>query len=455
MPSVAAHARIDTMLVRYMDLFSYRVESTVRRGGTNTWRAVSRYHYLTDDEIKESLQTNAKLSRAVCLDTKTELLAISIPANSRYHNTDAFQNIRNQLKDSGIYTAPYKFEDHWYLFIFLNEKVSLNEYGAFLSSWLNSLGYQLEPETLQVTSSGTPIPLPLQNGFAWLDEYAVTSERRDQLSFDKALEKFMSDAEFLAISPTLLEQLPSHMLELKPPADPRTSKELLQTAQFNLAPELGSAIKAFHASSSAEDPHTQPVRNTHSSIDPIPQPEHTNALEELESPLLNDSVHLELQPLPLFPGPERDLALAEDAQRIPGPSRDDPTVPDISFEETNTSSELVEDIQLPLFAEFPVAPQTALRLPQQESDQEEKSLKNKRPPPNSGDKYPQLQLFAFTHSGPAPPAMVSAHSKKAKHKSKRRAKPKKQKTRFKPKLKEKLKRRAIEKAPARSPPDTG
>jgi len=71
------------------------------------------------------------------------------------------------------------------------------------------------------TFPGTkPLPLPLQPGFAWLDEQAATVTERGALSLDQALEMFLENIENgpndWAIVSEQIQRMADHTLQLVP-----------------------------------------------------------------------------------------------------------------------------------------------------------------------------------------------------------------------------------------------
>lgn len=64
-----------------------------------------------------------------------------------------------------------------------------------MKKWLYGQGYEIRNGTLEVFPSGMGLRLPLQLGFAWLDDSGNIIQTREELSKDEALASFLSDLE--------------------------------------------------------------------------------------------------------------------------------------------------------------------------------------------------------------------------------------------------------------------
>jgi hypothetical protein len=248
------------MLAEFTSVFPCRLDSAVKRPGTTNWKPVSRFHYLLDKEITDSIQPTAKLLRAVSFDTTTRFLVIAIPAASPYYCAASLAQIRHTLQRLNINTAPYEFENSWYLYIYFSRPVQTHESAKILKDCLYASGYETGTDTLQVFPCNVPLPLPLQSGFTWLDDHARVLRRRDDLPLRTALELFLSDISKCETDHQILHQfhLPPQTLPLLSRhhdnstnvADPGEQRDVLSNQLESIQPE--PLAKAVYASLTLE-----------------------------------------------------------------------------------------------------------------------------------------------------------------------------------------------------------
>lgn len=134
----------------------------------------------------------------------TRFAILDIDKNSPYHNKESLQGIYVTLEDAGLkdfrlYRS--SFSGGWHLYIFFDEPVDSRLLRNSLVRVLSSSGYAVKSGSLEVFpnlgepgSLGYGIRLPLQPGFAWLDNYsaAIVQDRLD-LSPTAALDEFLDD----------------------------------------------------------------------------------------------------------------------------------------------------------------------------------------------------------------------------------------------------------------------
>jgi hypothetical protein len=316
------------MLNEFTSLFPCRLDSAVKRTGTTIWKQVSRFHYLSDQEIIDSIQSVSRLCRAVSFDTKTRFLVLSIPANSQFRNAVSLAQIRRELQGVCIETAAYQFEDSWYLYIYFSRTVNYRETADILKGWFDASCYQTGENVLQVLPTDVPLPLPLQPGFSWLDDDGNILTKREDLPLKTALELFHSDISKFETDPEVLERI----------------KPLVRTAQpLSRQPDNSSSKPgSVHLSG----PHSNPLE--------LLQPEFISIQFEPESltpavmsesfksdsaPINSvtdfvDSVTYSLEPIPetLKLSPVPDLSKSESAPPDPTTSSIRPEPETTSFE---------------------------------------------------------------------------------------------------------------------------
>lgn len=176
---------------------------------------VSRFHYLSDEEILDCVQAKAKLQRGFRFDEKTMFLVLTIPAGSPHHNAEAMNALRKRMNQQ-LQVAPrhYQIDEDWYIYIYLSTVAPADLLSEKLASWCKSQGFELGKDCLEVHPSSQPLPIPLQDKFAWLNEKCQLLVRRTELSTEDALGFFLEDAGKNSVDPAqLIEKLDRIVIE--------------------------------------------------------------------------------------------------------------------------------------------------------------------------------------------------------------------------------------------------
>jgi hypothetical protein len=154
---------------------------------------MSKFHQLSDREIFESIQNDARLVRACRADTKTKFLVLSIPAGSRYHSCESVSEIRTAFAKHSIQISHYQLDDVWYLYIFLSDWAPTTTAASCLRDWCIRKNLEVTSGQLEIYSAGNALPIPIQPGFVWLNERCLQLARREQLPFENAIAMFIAD----------------------------------------------------------------------------------------------------------------------------------------------------------------------------------------------------------------------------------------------------------------------
>lgn len=105
------------------------------------------------------------------------------------------------LNALGLKPKPYKASgsDDIHVYVFFNELVDSELLHAALNEALEKLG--LSDKSVQVYPNEYQLPLPLQTGFAWLDDKLHVIVERNSLSRQDALARFIHDIDDNAVLP--------------------------------------------------------------------------------------------------------------------------------------------------------------------------------------------------------------------------------------------------------------
>lgn len=171
--------------------------------GQGSWQSANEAWELKPSEIFKAV---ACLHPRFYLGTRagkfTQFAVLDIDQRSRYHNKASWDALRKALIDAGLerfnlYRSSYS--DGWHVYIFFEEPVPTKELRSALVRLLMAKGFQIAGGQLEVfpnpgndNSQGYGLRLPLQPGFAWLDEHTLeVDQEREELSPAQALHKFI------------------------------------------------------------------------------------------------------------------------------------------------------------------------------------------------------------------------------------------------------------------------
>ncbi len=168
----------------------------IRNAESGSWRRMSQFHLLTDDEITSALSDGSTVIRAVSFDRKTKYAAVELPNHSPYLEISAFRKLLELLASLGlkprIYTASGSKDVQLFLFFTQDYKCSIVQ--ESLTKVLSWNGFSLRADRLVVYPSDVALPLPLQRGFVWLNEDLQPIVSRTEIALDSALALFCSEA---------------------------------------------------------------------------------------------------------------------------------------------------------------------------------------------------------------------------------------------------------------------
>lgn len=172
------------------------------------WISANEKWALTDSEIlKAAACVHPKYFLGARAGKATRFGVLDIDAGSKYHNVKQLGRILEALAKAGISeTSIYRSSDSggWHVYLFFDEPISSRDLRTQLVQLLRLSGFDIAKGTLEVfpapgdgrnSSIGNGLRLPLQPGFAWLNDDGLVIEERDSISPVEALDRFMRDME--------------------------------------------------------------------------------------------------------------------------------------------------------------------------------------------------------------------------------------------------------------------
>lgn len=194
-------------LEQYLSLFPIRTGSTYKRPESQSWRAMSQYHSLSDEEIEDSLDIKPAFIRACPMGTRSRFAVLGIPAESMYSNPERIAVITELLRNIGLSPVLYGSAscDEIQIHLFFDKEMKTKLIADALRSLLTRCGLKLD-NNLVVYDEDRVLVFPLQQGFSWLNDSLQIKVCRDQISFESALAMFCADMDkFRSSSDALLE----------------------------------------------------------------------------------------------------------------------------------------------------------------------------------------------------------------------------------------------------------
>ncbi|MBS1993452.1 MAG: hypothetical protein JSS83_23215 [Cyanobacteria bacterium SZAS LIN-3] len=140
------------------------------------------------------------------MDTRASFLVIGIPETSRYNDVDQFARLLGALTSSGFKPRTYRASgcEDIQIYLSFSEEADSRLLHRMLSVQLMHQGFELAPHTLIIYSTEEAFPLPLQSGFAWLNDNLTVKLKRDDISLESALALFLADMARSAVAPAVL-----------------------------------------------------------------------------------------------------------------------------------------------------------------------------------------------------------------------------------------------------------
>jgi hypothetical protein len=205
-----APEQLDSALLpkRFLALFPQRFGSTFRATTGTAWRAMSQYHYLEDDSILASLGGSSKNIRACLLDKKTSFLVLTCVTGDDGIDLEDAKLVVEQLRHVGFKPCIYKEAGSNSIQIFLafSEPVETDYAAKAIASFLKNKATKLH-------DTETAFVMPLQQGFAWLNNDLSNKVECDCIAVEAAMAMFLHDLDSNSVSSELLEPLAANKLD--------------------------------------------------------------------------------------------------------------------------------------------------------------------------------------------------------------------------------------------------
>jgi hypothetical protein len=183
---------------KFYSLYPNRLKGIVRPPGWKNWKVVSKHWYIPDQSILSAVAGKEADFFGLRWGEQTRFAVLDIDSRtSQYYNGAKLAELLARLAEVGLKANIYQSSASrgWHLYLPFDQPEQSDEVERTLKRWLKALGYQIINGQLEVFPSGNGLRLPLQPGFAWLDQQSNLVRTREELSTDEALASFLMDLE--------------------------------------------------------------------------------------------------------------------------------------------------------------------------------------------------------------------------------------------------------------------
>lgn len=181
----------------FLSLYPNRIQAILRPRGCRSWTTLSKHWPLSDETILKAIDGQESGIWGARWGEQTCFAVLDIDKDSKYRSNLELAKLQEKLTAVGLTATPYKSSESggWHLYLFFDDWANSEDVRRYLADWLRAHGYEIRNGILEIYPSGMGLRLPLQRGFAWLDDKGETIRRREDLTKDEALASFLSDLE--------------------------------------------------------------------------------------------------------------------------------------------------------------------------------------------------------------------------------------------------------------------
>ena len=207
----------------FLSLYPNRHQGILKPRGCKSWVTLSKHAPVSDDTLLSAVGLSDQSIWGCRWGTTTRFAVLDIDKNSQYHNELGLARLRHSLAFVG-FDAPklYQSSDSqgWHLYLFFSDWVCSETLQKQLRQWLVAENYTVKQGQLEVFPSNNGLRLPMQRGFAWLDDQGAVIGLREDKTTDQAITSFLDDLDAGAHSWEVVQRrLESRLAELTSAAE--------------------------------------------------------------------------------------------------------------------------------------------------------------------------------------------------------------------------------------------
>jgi hypothetical protein len=222
---------------KFCALFPNRVKAILRPPGGKSWTTISKHWPMTDEKILAAVAGTEPSLYGLRWGDQTRYAVLDVDAGGRYHSAQELQKLLEILAGASLTATLYQSSESrgWHVYLYFSQWEISNEVQETVRAWLVANGYEIRGGQLEIFPSGNGLRLPLQPGFAWLDHTGAVLDRRENLTTDAAISRFLNDLEARANNwPESRRRIQSQLeqLDRQRPGNVQGREERLATADF-------------------------------------------------------------------------------------------------------------------------------------------------------------------------------------------------------------------------------
>ncbi len=177
----------------FLSLYPNRHQSILKPARCKDWVTISRHAALTDEAIIDAVSLKDATICGTRWGQQTRFSVLDIDETSQHHNELGLARLRHLLASVGLDSAQnYQSSNStgWHLYASFTTWVNCEEVHQTLKQWLTAEGLKIKQGELELFPSNNGLRLPLQRGFAWLDDQGAIKLKREEISADEAIALF-------------------------------------------------------------------------------------------------------------------------------------------------------------------------------------------------------------------------------------------------------------------------
>lgn len=200
---------------KFLSLYPNRHQSILKCSGRD-WVTARGRSPLKDETILAAVSFNEKKIWGCRWDKRSRFAVLDIDTKSQYHNELGLARLKHLLAQVGL-SQPLLYQssesEGWHIYLSFEQTVDRYVLEQTLKCWLLAEGIAIQKGQLELFPSNNGLRLPLQSGFAWLDDEGKIKIRREDMSTEEAIASFLNDLDESAHAWEFVEQRLKRRLE--------------------------------------------------------------------------------------------------------------------------------------------------------------------------------------------------------------------------------------------------
>jgi hypothetical protein len=185
----------DDLRQKFLSLYPNRYRSILKCPGRD-WVTARGPHLLKDQTIIAAVSLNEKRTWGCRWDKRSRFAVLDIDAESQFHNEIGLARLKHLLAQIGL-SQPLLYQssesEGWHVYLSFDQAIDRYVLEQALKCWLLAEGIAIQKGQLELFPSNNGLRLPLQRGFAWLDDQGEIKFKREEISTDEAIATFLND----------------------------------------------------------------------------------------------------------------------------------------------------------------------------------------------------------------------------------------------------------------------